>query len=270
MLNMMEPHDVGGMGWGSTGAVHLMIEAQRRAYADRAVHMGDPDYADIPVALLTSKEYASRRFENFNSQRAGDSSLIAAGQLPDESPNTTHYSVMDEAGNAVSVTTTLNSSYGNKIVVEGAGFLLNNEMDDFATRVTSSHVNQIMPGKRMMSSMSPTIVARDGKSVLITGSPGGSAIINTVLQVIVNVIDHDMDLETAVSSPRLTHQWQPDNIRYETGAIGDAVADELVAMGHKGLNGSGFYIGEANSILAGDGFIDGMSDPRIVGGVAGY
>jgi len=270
MLNMMEPFDVSAMGWGSTEAVHLLVEAQRRAYADRAVYMGDPDYSDIPVAVMTDKNYARHRFETFDPQRAGDSTQVEAGELPAESRNTTHYSVMDSEGNAVSATITLNSSYGNKIVVPGAGFLLNNEMSDFATRVEDSHVNQIQPGKRMMSSMSPTIVSKEGAPVLITGSPGGTAIINTVLQVILNVIDHGMPIDEAVTSPRLTHQWRPDIIRYESGAISEEVAKALEAMGHKGLNGSSFYIGEANSILVGEDYVDGMSDPRIVGGVAGY
>jgi len=270
MLNMMEPFNVAEYGWGSKEAIHLMVEAQRRAYADRAVHLGDPDFSDIPASLLTSKTYARQRFENFTMDKSGDSSLINASQLPDESPNTTHYSVIDSQGNAVSITTTLNSSYGNKIVVEGAGFLLNNEMDDFVASVTATHVNEIAPGKRMMSSMSPTIISRNSKPVLITGSPGGSSIINTVLQVIVNVIDHGMALEDAVTSPRLTHQWQPDMIRYEEGAISDEVAWALESMGHKGLNPSRRYIGEANSILVSEDYIEGVSDPRIVGGVAGY
>lgn len=270
MLNMLEPYDVGEMGWGTAATIHLMIEAERRGYADRATYMGDPDFSDIPVQTLTSKDYARRRFATFDPQRAGDSTVITAGQLPAESRNTTHYSVIDDDGMAVSVTTTLNASYGNKIVVPGAGFLLNNEMDDFATRVESTHVNQILPGKRMMSSMSPTIVTRDGAPVLITGSPGGSAIINTVFQVVINVIDHDMSIEDAVSKPRFTHQWRPDIVRFEAGAISDDVKRQLEAMGHKGLNESGYYIGEANSILVDEGHIDGMSDPRIVGGVAGY
>jgi len=278
MLNMLEPYAIGALGWGSTETVHLMIEAQRRAYADRAEHLGDPDYVDVPSSMLTSKDYARQRFANFDSQLAGDSATITAGSWGEESPQTTHYSVADDDGNAVSVTTTLNRSYGNHIVVPGAGFLLNNEMDDFSSKPNSPNsygligrtANEIQPGKRMLSSMSPTIITRNGKPVLLTGSPGGSTIINTVLQVVMNVIDHDMSLEDAVTSPRFHHQWMPNVVRYEIGAISDEVAGELEAMGHQGLSGSRRTIGEANSVMFEEGFIDGMSDPRIVGGVAGY
>ena len=279
MLNMLEPYDIGDLGWGSTETLHLMIEAQRRAYADRAEYLGDPDFVDVPSATLTSKEYARRRFASFDPARASDSEDITAGAWPGESPETTHYSVMDGAGNAVSVTTTLNRSYGNKIVVPGAGFLLNNEMDDFSSKPNTPNsygligreANEIQPGKRMLSSMTPTIVTRDGKPVLLTGSPGGSTIINTVLQVVMNVIDHGMSVEQAVSSPRIHHQWLPDMVRYEIGAMSEDVESALEAMGHKGLSGSRFPIGDANSIgLGNDGVIEGVSDPRNEGGVAGF
>jgi gamma-glutamyltranspeptidase / glutathione hydrolase len=278
MLNMLEPYDIGSLGWGSKETVHLMIEAQRRAYADRAEYLGDPDYVDVPAQRLISKEYARQRFANFNPDQAGDSATITAGSWINESPDTTHYSVMDEFGNAVSVTTTLNRSYGSKIVVPGAGFLLNNEMDDFSSKPDTPNsygligrkANEIQPGKRMLSSMTPTIVTRDGKPVLLTGSPGGSTIINTVLQVVMNIIDHKMPVEAAVASPRIHHQWQPDTVRYEIGAISDDVASALQAIGHKNLNGSRFPIGDANTIFVGNNFVEGVSDPRNVGGVAGF
>ena len=278
MLNMLEPWPLAELGWGTAETVHLMIEAQRRAYADRAVHLGDPDFYEVPAGMLTSKEYAQRRFANFDPKRASRSNEIGAGHWPEESTETTHYSVIDEAGNAVSVTTTLNRTYGNRIIVEGAGFLLNNEMDDFSSRPGSANTmglvgyeaNEIQPGKRMLSSMTPTIVSRDGKPYLITGSPGGATIINTVLQVIMNVIDHGMDLERAVSSPRFHHQWMPDIVRYEIGAIPEDTAEQLEAMGHRGLIGSGFSIGDANTIRVAGEVLEGMSDPRNVGGTAGF
>lgn len=278
MLNMLETYDLKASGYGSAATVHLMIEAQRRAYADRAEFLGDPDFVEVPVAMLTSKHYAQQRFADFDPARASDSSSIGAGSWPAESPETTHLSVVDKDGNAVSLTTTLNRSYGNLIVVPGAGFLLNNEMDDFSSKpdapnaygLVGRSANEIQPGKRMLSSMTPTIVTQDGKVVLVTGSPGGATIINTVLQVVLNVLAHEMDLEDAVSKPRIHHQWLPDTVRYENGAITEAGLEGLRAMGHKGLTGSGFGIGDANSILVRDGVITGVSDPRNVGGVAGF
>lgn len=278
MLNMLEPWAIGEYGWGDARTIHLMIEAQRRAYADRAEYLGDPDFFEVPAAMLTSRDYANSRFADVDPGKASDSKDIGAGAWPSESTETTHYSVIDDEGNAVSVTTTLNRSYGNGIVVAGAGFLLNNEMDDFSSRPNTPNsygligreANEIEPGKRMLSSMTPTIVSRDGKALLATGSPGGSTIINTVLQVIVNFIDHQMSLEDAVSSPRFHHQWLPDIVRYEIGAISEEAAAELQDMGHKGLNGSRFSIGDANSVARGDKLVEGMSDPRNAGGTAGY
>jgi len=279
MLNMLEPHTLGALGYGNTATLHLMIEAQRRAYADRAEYLGDPDFVEVPVAILGSKEYAQQRFADFDPEHATDSNAIGAGSWPQESPQTTHLSVVDGQGNAVSMTTTLNRSYGNRIVVPGAGFLLNNEMDDFSSKPDTPNsygligrdANAIAPYKRMLSSMTPTIVTRDGKPVLVTGSPGGSTIINTVLQVVINVIDHGMDVEQAVNSPRIHHQWLPDNIRYEFGAMSDDTAAALRAMGHKGLLGFNLGIGDANSVgVAADGTLTGVSDVRNDGGVAGF
>lgn len=278
MLNMLEPYNIGELGWGSTETVHLMIEAQRRAYADRAEYLGDPDFVDIPSRMLSSKEYARQRFANFDPEQAGDSNTTTAGAWVVESPETTHFSIIDKEGNAVSMTTTLNRSFGNKRVVPGTGILLNNEMDDFSSKADTANsygltgrvANEIQPGKRMLSSMTPTIVTRDGKPFLITGSPGGSTIINTVFQVVVNVIDHGMTIEEAVTSPRFHHQWTPDIVRYEFDAISDETAEELRAMGHKGLTGSRFPMGDANSILLNGNIFEAMSDPRNAGGVAGF
>lgn len=278
MLNMLEPYDLGSLGWGSSETLHLMIEAQRRAYADRAEHLGDPDFFEVPSEMLLSKAYAQQRFADFDPAHASLSEEVDARRWPAESMETTHYSIIDEAGNAVSITTTLNSSYGNKYVVPGTGFLLNNEMDDFSSSPGVANnfgligrvANEIQPAKRMLSSMCPTIISRDGELFLVTGSPGGSTIINTVFQVILNTIDHDMSIEEAVSSPRIHHQWLPNIVRYEAGAIPEESLSELRQMGHVGVAISPFSIGDANSVMVVGDTYEGMSDPRNVGGVAGF
>lgn len=278
MLNMLEPFDIKAKGWGSAETVHLMVEAQRRAYADRAEHMGDPDFYPVPLDMLTDKDYARQRFLDFDPAKASRSEDVGAGSWPAESFQTTHYSVMDKDGISVAVTTTLNLNYGNRIVVPGAGFLLNNEMDDFSAKpnepnaygLLGAEANKIEPGKRMLSSMSPTIVTRNGEPVLITGSPGGSTIINTVFQVLLNVLDHGMDIEQAVASPRFHHQWQPNMIRVEPGAFQDGVQQTLEQMGHVDIAPMGYGLGDANSILIKDGVMQATSDPRSVGGASAY
>jgi gamma-glutamyltranspeptidase / glutathione hydrolase len=278
ILNMLESYDIGTLGWGSSQTVHLTVEALRRAYADRAEHLGDPDFYPVPIDKLISKDYALERFEDMDPQAASDSEQIFAGNWVDESMDTTHYSVVDGQGNAVSVTTTLNGSYGNRIVVPGAGFLLNNEMDDFSAKPGSPNMygllggeaNKIEPGKRMLSSMTPTIVVKDGATVLVTGSPGGSTIINTVLHIVMNVIDHGMSVEEAVASPRFYHQWKPDQIRFERDSISAETRSTLESMGHRGFQEAGFGYGDANSIVVQDGQIEATSDPRSVGGAAAY
>ena len=278
MLNMLEAYDLSELGWASAETVHLMVEAQRRAYADRAEHLGDPDFYDVPSSMLISKAYAQQRFADFESNSASHSDDIGAGSWPQESMQTTHYSIIDAEGNAVAVTTTLNASYGNKFVVPGAGFLLNNEMDDFSSKPNTANgfgllggvANEIQPSKRMLSSMTPTIVSKDDEVFLVTGSPGGSTIINTVLQVVVNVIDHGMSVEDAVSSPRFHHQWMPDIVRYEDGAITEQAISELRSWGHQGISRSRFPLGDANSILVNGDMLEGVSDPRNDGGTAGF
>lgn len=277
ILNMLEPHDVGSMGHGSAAVAHLMIEAERRAYADRAEHLGDMDFYDVPLAMLVDKDYARHRFADFDPDVASKSTDIGAGDWPDESPETTHVSVMDAAGNAVAYTTTLNLGYGAKIVVTGAGFLLNNEMDDFSSKPNTPNsfgllggaANAIEPGKRMLSSMSPTIVLQDGEPVLVTGSPGGSTIITTVLQVIVNVVDHGMNVPQAVAAPRFHHQWLPNRIRYEPGALPPQTLARLRSMGHVGLDETR-AIGDANSVMRVGGEFVAASDPRNAGGAGGF
>jgi gamma-glutamyltranspeptidase/glutathione hydrolase len=280
MLNMLEPYDLKSLGWGSSGAVHLLVEAERRAYADRMQHLGDMNYYPVPVARLTSKDYARERFGDFDSRRATSSAKYGTVPAAVESLQTTHFSVMDAAGNAVALTTTLNSSFGNRIVVAGAGFLLNNEMDDFSIKENTANqfgllgraANSIEPGKRMLSSMSPTIVVKDGKPFLITGSPGGSTIITTVLQVIVNIIDFGMGIEDAVALPRFHHQWQPDAIMHDPYALSPDTQAKLKAMGHPELRSVPFGrgMGDANSILYQDGVMHGMKDPRNDGAAVGY
>ncbi len=280
MLNFLEPYKVAEMGWGSPELVHLMIEAERRAYADRAVHLGDPDFYSVPLANLTSKEYAKTRFADFDPNKASRSADIGAGSLPEESPQTTHFSVMDKDGNAVAITTTLNSSYGSKIVVPGTGILLNNEMDDFSAKEDTANqfgligrsANAIEPGKRMLSSMSPTIVTKDGKPVLVTGSPGGSTIITTVFQIILNVLDHKMSPEQAVASPRFHHQWKPESVMTGPNAFSDETLKALKAMGHGEITAR-FRggIGDANTIVVDDkGMMIGVKDPRNEGAAAGF
>lgn len=281
MLNMLEPHDLKAMGWGSAASVHHVVEAARRAYADRAEHLGDPDFTDIPLASLTDKDYALSRFADFDPAMASDSDVIGAGlvDLPEESRETTHFSVADGAGNVVALTTTLNSGYGNKIVVPGTGILLNNEMNDFSIKPDTPNqyeligraANAIAPGKRMLSSMSPTIVTRDDKPVLATGSPGGSTIIMTTLQVLINVIDHGMPIEDAVAQPRIHHQWRPERVSHERYALSKDTRDLLEAMGHE-LRAStwGRGIGDANSIEIRDGVLRGTKDPRTVGAAVGF
>ena len=279
MLNMLEPFDMVASGYGRPATAHLMIEAERRAYADRAEHLGDPDFYDVPMAMLTDKAYAGQRFADFDPAAATPSESVGAGpRWPDESPETTHVSVIDGAGNAVAYTTTLNHGYGSKIVVDGAGFLLNNEMDDFSAKENTANTygligrtaNAIAPRKRMLSSMTPTIVLRDGEPLLVTGSPGGSTIITTVLQVVVNVIDHGMDLTAAVAAPRLHHQWQPNRIVFEKGALGPDVVARLADIGHINLAEIGFRIGDANSAMRIGDRLVGVADPRNPGGAAGF
>ena len=280
MLNMLEPHDIGAMGFGSAAAMHHVIEAERRAYADRAEHLGDADFHPVPVAQLTDKTYARQRFSDFSPQRASRSDAVGAGAAPPpESPDTTHVSVIDKDGNAVAYTTTLNLAYGSKIVAEGTGILLNNEMDDFSAKdntpnafgLLGGDANAIAPGKRMLSSMTPTLVVKDGDILLVTGSPGGSTIITTVLQVVMNLIDHGMDLSDAVGRPRFHHQWQPDRVIYEPLGFSPDTLAILEGWGHEQLVPLPFGrgIGDANSALRGADGLHGMSDPRNAGGAVG-
>jgi gamma-glutamyltranspeptidase/glutathione hydrolase len=239
MLNILEGYDVAALGHNTAEHLHLMAEAMRRAFRDRAMHMADPDFADPPLEELTSKEYAERLRSGIDPTRASisDPSDVT---LPAEGTETTHYSVVDADGMAVAVTYTLEAGYGSKIVVPGAGFLLNNEMGDFnagpglttETGLIGTEPNLARPQQRMLSSMTPTIIAQDGGLVAVTGSPGGRTIINTVLQVVLNVLEFGMGIQEAVNSPRIHHQWLPDAMRMEEGGLSPEAQAALEAMGH--------------------------------------
>jgi len=269
ILNILEGYPISDWGHNSARTIHHMAEAMKLAYADRSQYLGDTDYVDVPLAGLTSKAYAQGLRETIRPDQARPASEIDPGEpAAYESSETTHFSVVDRWGNAVSNTYTINFSYGSGITVAGAGFLLNNEMDDFSAKpgvpnaygLVGGEANKVEPGKRMLSSMSPTIVRKEGKNILVTGSPGGSRIITTTLQVIMNVIDHNMNIQTAVSVPRIHHQWLPDEIRIEQGISPDTV-QRLQDKGHTVVTKSA--MGAIQSILIGpDGTLYGGADPR--------
>jgi gamma-glutamyltranspeptidase/glutathione hydrolase len=241
MLNILEAYDLSSMSAGSAAAVHLMAESMKRAFADRAAWLGDPDFnQDMPITRLLSKSYARDLQKTINLERAAKSSP-ATFEWPRESAETTHLSIVDSERNAVSMTYTLEQAYGVKIVLPGGGFLLNNEMGDFnalpgltdSTGLIGTPPNVARPGKRMLSSMTPSIVAKDGKIVGVVGSPGGRTIINTVLQVILNQIDFDMGIERAVAAKRFHHQWLPDVLSVEDNGLSPSVASALESMGYR-------------------------------------
>lgn len=275
MLNILSGYDLQSDGHNSAAYLHKLIEVMRRAYADRSKYLGDPDFVDIPVNELTAQTYAQDLRKSISLNVASNSDDITPGaQLPYESVNTTHYSVIDKEGNAVSVTYTLNFSYGSGYSVDGAGFLLNNEMDDFSAKPGSPNgygliggeANKIEPRKRPLSSMTPMIVKKDGQVVLATGSPGGSTIITSVLQMVLNVIEWDMNLAEAVHQPRIHHQWLPDIVITEPGISRDTL-NRLSAMGHrlpKDENGNYAHtvLGRVNSVGQAGGIVVGSADPR--------
>jgi gamma-glutamyltranspeptidase/glutathione hydrolase len=275
-LNILEGFQMHDLKQGSVPSLHLLIEAMKRAYADRARFLGDPAFVDAPVARLTSKAYAAQQRAGISTDRATPWGDMLPLKQPREGSNTTHFSVVDGAGNAVSNTYTLNFSYGLGLVAEGTGVLLNNELDDFTAAPGASNAYGLVgfaanlpgPGKRPLSSMSPTIVLKDGKPVLVTGSPGGSRIISTVLQVIVNVLDYHMNVAAAVDALRLHHQWLPDEVRVERGFSEDVLAG-LKAKGHRIVEPMGQT--SANSIAITPDGVQGGPDPRTRGSeAAGY
>jgi gamma-glutamyltranspeptidase/glutathione hydrolase len=279
LLKITEDYPVKDWGYHSVEKAHLMIEAERRVYADRAQYLGDPDFYDVPEVELLDPDYLKKRMENFSLKSASSSDAISAGApLAYEGPNTTHYSIIDQEGNAVSVTTTLNTSFGSKVFVTGAGFLLNNQMDDFSVKpghpntygLIGGEANAIAPNKRMLSSMTPAILEKDGKLAMVIGSMGGSTIITTVYQIILNVIVHDFSMQGAVNAGRFHHQWLPDWVVSEVGALGFSRSIKLWFKGHKiapALDG----IGRAAGIkVLPDGRLEGGADPRGDDASAGF
>jgi gamma-glutamyltranspeptidase/glutathione hydrolase len=241
MLNILEEYPLRELGWGSAQALHYEIEAMRHAFADRNSLVGDPDFVGIPIQKLIDKSYAAKIRDTIKPDRAGISGDIRQGVAPHEGSNTTHLSIIDDAGNAVSMTVTLNDEFGAKVVASGTGVLMNDEMDDFTPNPGAANsygfvqgdANAIVPGKAPRSSMTPTIMTRDGKPVLILGTPGGSRIITTVLQTILNVVDFQMNIQEAVDAPRIHQQWLPDVTNMERYALSPDTSRALESMGHR-------------------------------------
>lgn len=269
MLGMLEPHDLGGLGFGSSRAIHLMTEAMRRAYADRSRWLGDTDFYPVPLEGLLSAEYVASLGASIRTDAVTE---VAPGRPPGgrEGEDTTHFSVVDADGNAVSCTTTINSTFGSCLVVEGAGFLLNNEMDDFSAKpgvpnqfgLVGGEANAIEAGKRMLSSMTPTLVLDGEKIRYVLGSPGGGRIINTVFQVALNLIDHEMPLEFAVRAPRVHHQWKPEELAFERLALSADVRTNLAELGHRFAERP-TVIGRCQAIeITGAGEMVAAADPR--------
>ena len=272
IMKMIEPYNLSKMGHNSLKAIQVITEAERRAYADRNYYLGDPDFVKIPVENLLSPSYLKKRMENFSFDGATKSSVVARGEIKGyESNQTTHYSIVDTQGNAISATTTLNDNYGSKIYCEELGFFLNNQMDDFSAKagvpnlygLTGSEANSIAPEKRMLSSMTPTIVEKNGKLFMVVGTPGGSTIITSVLQTILNVYEFNMTMQQAVDAPRFHHQWLPDEITFEPNSFAKDVINQL--------KGKGYFINEKNKEIIGEvdavlilpnGKLEGGADKR--------
>jgi gamma-glutamyltranspeptidase / glutathione hydrolase len=271
LLRLVEPFPLHSWGWNTAKTTQVMIEAERRVYADRAKWMGDTDFIDVPMDKIISRDYLKQRWADFDSTKATDSKNIKGGSLPGyESLETTHYSVVDKEGNAVSITTTLNGAYGSKVIVAGAGFLMNNEMDDFSIKagvpnmfgLLGSKANEIQPEKRMLSSMTPTIVEKDGKLLMVVGTPGGSTIITSVYQTILNVIEHKMTMQQAVNALKFHHQWLPDRTVFEPNAFNEKTLEILRSKGYVMDQQKG-TLGRMDCILLHpDGQLEGASDPR--------
>ncbi|UCS91860.1 gamma-glutamyltransferase [Echinicola marina] len=278
LLKMSAHFPLGDLGFHQAETIHLMTEMERRVYADRAKHLGDSDFWDVPKDDLLDEAYLESRVKEIDTAHATDSEAVLAMNFDhQESEETTHYSIVDTNGNAVSVTTTINSGYGSKVFVTGAGFLMNNEMDDFSSKpgvpnvygLLGGEANAIQPEKRMLSAMTPTILEKDGKLMMVVGTPGGSTIITSVYQTILNVVDHSMDMTEAISSGRIHHQWKPNFIFPEKNAIDEATKSILEGLGHE-IKERG-NIGRVDAILVNaEGFLEGAGDPRGDDWAAGF
>ncbi|MAZ27092.1 MAG: gamma-glutamyltransferase [Cytophagaceae bacterium] len=272
ILKMIEPYDLAAYGHNTEKSIQVITEAERRAYADRSFYLGDPDFNDIPIDKLTSASYASERMENFSFEHATPSVEIEHGAIPGyESMETTHYSIIDQYGNAIAVTTTLNGAYGSKLYADELGFFLNNEMDDFSVKPGSPNMfgligaeaNAVEPGKRMLSSMTPTIVEKDGKLWMSVGTPGGSTIITSVLQTLLNVSAYDMTMQEAVDAPRFHHQWLPDNVIFEPQSFDAKLLESLTAKGYSTVQEKSVILGKVDGILVmPSGKLEGGADHR--------
>ena len=280
ILKSVEPYNIGQYPHNGEQYIQLLVEAERRAYADRAYYMGDADFVKVPTQQLLSSDYLKERMSSFSWDKASKSTEIAHGKIVGyESDETTHYSIVDRFGNAVAVTTTLNTNYGSKVYVKGGGFFLNNQMDDFSIKpgepntygLVGSEKNAIAPNKRMLSSMSPTIIEKDGKLFMVIGTPGGSTIITSVLQCFLNVAEYGMTMQQSVSKPRFHHQWLPDDVMYEPKGFAPEVIAHLKAKGYKPREENFVIIGKVDAILVQpDGTLEGGADPRGDDTAVGY
>jgi len=272
IMKMIEPYDVGQYEHNSLQAMQVIVEAERRSYADRSLYLGDPDFVKIPKDSLLDSNYLSKRMHSFTFEKATKSSDIAPGTIQwEESEETTHYSIVDPQGNAIAVTTTLNGSYGSKVFVEKGGYFLNNEMDDFSSKpgvpnmfgLIGGKANAIAPQKRMLSAMTPTIVEKNGKLAMVVGTPGGSTIITSVLQTILNVYEFDMDVQSAVAAPRFHHQWLPDVVVFEPGLFDPSLIKSLQAKAYDIKEEYSRIIGRVDAIQVSEsGEITTGADPR--------